>query len=197
MDKRRLTVLLDVMIALAMIWMVYENLYIPGERTLAGFMEENIRRSIQRTAASELWLIALWAGMYRPWDGARRVSAAVVLLGALLALCVPGITYFTGLIISSYIARFSQQAYGGWMLLTLLVCFLLQLALERANADAPECVAASRRWRLALGIAFGVLCIGMIVCTVRYRQAMWYSVAAASLIMLAMTAADAVRKREA
>lgn len=197
MDKKRLTILLDVMIALVMVWMVQNDLFVPAERSLAGFMENNVRRGFQRAGASELWLIAIWLGMYRPWDRAIRISSAVAALGAGLALCVLGTGFFTSLIINSYIARFSQMVYGGWMLLTLVVCWFMQLALERVNADAPGCVAASRRWRRALSVAIGLLCAGMAVCAIRYTQAMWYSVGAAALAMLAMTVFSDAKKADA
>jgi len=90
--------------------------------------------------------------------------------------------------------RFSQEVYGGWMLMTLGVNYCLHLSLEKANGDVPECIAASRRWRRTLAVALGLLVAGMAVCATCYPQAMWYSVALASAVMLGMTGLSGAEK---
>lgn len=183
MDKRRLTWMLDVVFAVAMIWATRE-IGLPYERTLQGFW--SIHRELIRTASSLLWMASLWLGLYRPFDRAARVDRWTVLCGAGLMLLALPLHYFTTLSIFSYKAKLSQILYGGYMLLTLAMDYLLHLALERANGDAPECVQAARNHRKALAIAFGIVALGLVVSVVKFRQGAWYSVVVASVVMIVM-----------
>jgi len=183
MDKKRLTVMLDVVFAVAMIWATRE-IGLPYERTLQGFW--SIRRELMRTASSLLWMISLWLGLYRPLDRAARVDRWTVLAGAGMMLLALPLHYFTTLIIFSYKARLSQIIYCGYMLLTLAADYLMHLALGRANADAPECARAARDHRKALLGAAGILAVGLVVSAVKFRQASWLSVCVASVYLIVM-----------
>jgi uncharacterized membrane protein len=183
MNKKRLTVMLDVVFAVAMIWATRE-IGLPYERTLQGFW--SIRRELMRTASSLLWMISLWLGLYRPLDRAARVDRWTVLCGAGLMLLALPLHWFTTLVIFSYKARLSQILYGGYMLLTVAMNFLLQLALERANADVPGCAEAARDHRKALLGAAGILAAGLALSVIRFRQASWYSVVVASVYLIVM-----------
>lgn len=188
MDKKRLTVILDVVFAVAMIWATRE-IGLPSERTLQGFW--SLRRELMRTATSLLWMMALWLGLYRPFDRAARVDRWTVLAGAGLMLLALPLHWFTTLIIFSYKARLSQIIYCGYMLLTLAADYLMLLALGRANGDVPECVEAARRHRKALPGAAGILAVGLVVSAVKFRQASWYSAVAASVYLIVMAVLQA------
>ena len=71
MDKKRLTWMLDIVFAVAMIWATRE-IGLPEKRTIQGFL--SIRRELLRTGTSLAWLASLWLGMYRPLDRAARVE---------------------------------------------------------------------------------------------------------------------------
>ncbi|MBR1820933.1 MAG: hypothetical protein IJ769_04845 [Clostridia bacterium] len=184
MGKERLTRVLDVAMVVAILWMLWDNVSIPYERTLAGFW--SIHNEIFRTGASIFWLAALWLGGYRAWDRAERASRWTVLASLGLLLGILTTPYFTRLIIRSYNARLSQIVYGGCMIWTALCSFLLFLSLGRANADVPECVDAAASHRRALIGALCILAAGLTLAVVRFRQAMWYAVAVAALYLLIM-----------
>ena len=183
MDKKRLTVMLDVVFAAAMIWATRE-IGLPEERTIQGFW--SIRRELMRTGASLLWMIALWLGLYRPLDRAARVDRWTVLAGAGLMLLALPLHYFTTLIIFSYKARLSQIIYCGYMLLTLAADSLMHLALGKANGDVPACAEAARDHRKALLGAFAIVAVGLLLSAVKFRQASWLSVCVASVYLIVM-----------
>lgn len=181
MQKERVVRLLDIATVIAL-YMLVEKIDIPWEQRLSSYWA--VHREYFRIAASMLWIIAIWVGMLRPWDRAVRISGAAALSGMALTLCLLATPHATGMIVQHYIARLSQGIYGSLMLITAAVGWLLLLALERANADVPACVEACRHCRRSLAGAFCLLCAGMVIMIVKYRQAMWYSVALAGMFML-------------
>lgn len=181
MQKERVVRLLDTATVIAL-FMLVEKMDIPWEQRLSSYWA--VHREYFRIAASMLWIIAIWVGMLRPWERAVRISGAAALFGMALTLCLLATPHATGMIVQHYIARLSQAIYGSLMLLTAAVGWLLLLALERANADVPACVEACRHGCRSLAGAFGLLCAGMVITVVKYRQAMWYSVALAGMFML-------------
>ena len=188
MDKRRLTRMLDILFALAMFQLVFANFGIPYPRTFEGFWR--LHREVFRASASVLWLLGLWLGGYRAWDGAGKLTRGALLSGAVLMLCVLVTPYLTQLIIISYKALVSQLVYGGCMLLSAAFSWLLFWRLGRANDGDAACRDHCR----ALLPAVAILAVGMILCIVKYRQAMWYSVAIAGVYLLVMAA---IQTREA
>ena len=182
MDKRRLLTAIDLAMVLTVFMLIRDNIGIPYPRSIEKFWE--MRREIFRTGAAVLWLVALWLNLYAAWDGAARVSKAALAWGAALVVCVLSTHYFTRLIIESYKARLSQALYGISMLITAAVSCMLQKALEAANPDCPECVAASVGYRRALTVAFDLLALGLAVSFVRFRAAAWYAVVAASVWLI-------------
>ena len=183
MKKERLVLALDVALVLAMLQMLL-GLNNPWMTTLAGFWE--IRSQIFRTGASVLWLAVIWVCSYRSWDEAERVSPMGVLLGAAQAVLVLALPYFNQLIVNHKIARMYQQLYGALMLAMTAVLWLFQLALEKANGDAPACVEASGRFRRALAAAFCIHGLGIAASGTVLRQATWYAAVAAGLCVFTM-----------
>ncbi len=181
MDKQRLTRMLDILFALAMFQLIFENIGIPYPRTFEGFWR--LHREVFRAAASVLWLLGLWLSGYRAWDRAGKLTRGVLLAGAGLMLCVLAMPWATQLIIISYKALVSQLLYGGCILLSAAFSWLVFRLLGKTDGDA-----ACRDHCRALLIAAGILALGMIVCIVKFRQAMWYSVAVAGVYLLAMAA---------
>ncbi|MBR1558633.1 MAG: hypothetical protein IJ646_00180 [Clostridia bacterium] len=195
MDKRRLTLMLDVLTAAAILWMLIQ-LPIPSTpRDPAHFWR--YRREILRTLASVLWLMGLWLDMYPAWDGAGRVGMMTALLVAGQAFCVALTPYMTDLIIESYMGRFSQQLYGLTMLGTAAFGWLIQRSLKRDDPDDAMHAAACDRCGKTLLVAMGVMLVGLIVAYGKLRQAMWYSVALAAVWLLGASVAAALSKKPA
>ena len=192
MDKNRLTRVLDIAFVVVAFCAIDHQLYYPGTRDFAGIWE--CRHELFRVGVLLLWLAALWIGAYRPWDAAKRVNPAAVMLGAALMLCVAGDYYFTGFIIVSTVARFTQLLYGGWLMLNCAVAYALQWALVKANADVPEFLAASRVWRRRLAVAFALLAAGEIVCALWMANAARYFACLAALCLLGLERTEALRK---
>jgi hypothetical protein len=131
-------------------------------------------------------------------DGADRASPPVALLGAGRVLCALSTSWTTRLVVSHPVALLSQQIYGGLLMVSVVVDYLLLLFLGRANADAPHCVAASRRWRGVLPGALVILAAGIALADVWSRRAVWISaaVAGAYLLAFAMTSRTGAGKEE-
>lgn len=184
MDKRRLTRMLDILLALAMFQLVFANFGIPYPRTFEGFW--SLHREVFRASASLLFLLGLWLGGYRVWGKAETVSHGTVLAGAGWMLCVLLTPYLTQLIIISYKALVSQLLYGACMLLALTLNWLMFRSLMKANADDAGCVQAASGCCKALIGAAAIVVAGMALTIIRFRQAMWYSVAIAALYQLVM-----------
>ena len=182
MNKNRLILVMDVALVAALA-LIISNLDYPYYQTFADYWEEE-RAEYLRSAVSMLWLISLWLGLYRPFDGADRASPPVALLGAGRALCALTTSWATRLVISHPIALLSQQIYGGLLMVSVVVDYLLLLFLGRANAGAPDCVAASRRWRGVLLGAFAILAAGIVLADVWSRRAVWISAAVAGAYLL-------------
>ena len=183
MNKNRLILVMDVALVAALA-LIINNLYYPTFQTIADYWEME-RVDYLRSAVSMLWLIALWLGLYRPLDGADRASPPVALLGAGRVLCALATSWATRLFISHPVALLSQQIYGGLLMVSVVVDYLLLLFLGRANADAPHCVAASRRWRGVLLGALVILAAGIALADVWSRRAVWISAAVAGAYLLA------------
>ena len=181
MRKESLTRLLDVALALAL-FQVLNNLDIPYPRTLGGLW--NMHRDIFRTATSALWLVMLWLSLYPVRDGAERVSRLTVTCGAALCVAVLAVTYANRLVIYSYKALLSQLIYGGAAMLSGASAWALCRGLGKDNPDVPECGDACRICGRSLAVALGLMLVGMIACVLKFRQAMWYSVAAAGVWLL-------------
>ena len=181
MSKRSLMRLLDVALALAL-FQVLNNLDTPYPRTLGGLW--NMHRDIFRTATSMLWLVMLWLSLYPVRDRAERVSRLTATAGAALCVSVLAMTYANHLVIYSYKALLSQLIYGGAAMLSGASAWALCRGLGKDNPDVPECVDACRICGRSLVVALGLMFAGMIVCAVKYRQAMWYSVAAAGIWLM-------------
>ena len=58
--------------------------------------------------------------------------------------------------------------------------YIMLWSMEKPNADLVGFDIASRKTRWTLAVAFGILALGMIVSCIRFRQVMWYAVAAAA-----------------
>lgn len=178
MSKGSLMRLLDVALALAL-FRVLDNLDFPYPRTLGGLW--NMHRDILRTATSTLWLAMLWLSLYPVRDRAERVSRVSVTSGAVLCVSILGATYATHLITYSYKALLSQLIYGGTAMLSAASAWALCRGLVKDNPDVPECADTVRACGRSLAVALGLMLAGMIACVLKYRQAMWYSVAAAGI----------------
>ncbi len=178
MSKGSLMRLLDVALALAL-FRVLDNLDFPYPRTLGGLW--NMHRDILRTATSTLWLVMLWLSLYPVRDRAERVSRVSVTSGAVLCVSILGATYATHLITYSYKALLSQLIYGGTAMLSAASAWALCRGLVKDNPDVPECAETGRACGRSLAVALGLMLAGMIACVLKYRQAMWYSVAAAGI----------------
>lgn len=178
MSKGSLIRLLDVALALAL-FRVLDNLDFPYPRTLGGLW--NMHRDILRTATSTLWLAMLWLSLYPVRDRAERVSRVSVTSGAVLCVSILGTTYATHLITYSYKALLSQLIYGGTAMLSAASAWALCRGLVKDNPDVPECADTGRACGRSLAVALGLMLAGMIACVLKYRQAMWYSVAAAGI----------------
>jgi len=178
MGKRGLMRLMDVALALAL-FRVLDNLDLPYPRTLGGLW--NMHRDIFRTATSALWLVMLWLSLYHARDRAERVSRLTVTAGAALCVSVLAMTYGNHLIIYSYKALLSQLIYGGVAMLSGASAWALCRGLGKDNLDVPECGDACRICGRSLAVALGLMLAGMIACVLKFRQAMWYSVAAAGI----------------
>ena len=185
MNKNRLILVMDVALVAALA-LIISNLDYPYYQTFADYWEEE-RAEYLRSAVSMLWLISLWLGLYRPFDGADRVTPPVALLGAGRALCALTTSWATRLVIYHPIALLSQQIYGGLLMVSVVVDYLLLLFLGRANADAPDCAAASRRWRGVLLGALVILAAGIGLAAVWNRRAVWMSAAVAGAYLLAFS----------
>ena len=181
MGKRGLMRLLDVALALAL-FRVLDNLDLPYPRTLDGLW--NMHRDIFRTATSVLWLVMLWLSLYPVRDSGKRVSRLTVTSGAALCVSVLAMTYANHLVIYSYKALLSQLIYGGTAMLSGAGAWALCRGLAKDNQAVPECGDACRVCGRSLAVALGLMLAGMIVCVLKYRQAMWYSVAAAGVWLL-------------
>lgn len=178
MSKRGLMRLLDMALALALFQVLY-HLDIPYPRTLGGLW--NMHRDIFRTATSVLWLVMLWLTLYPVRDSGKRVSRLTVTSGAVLCVSVLAMIYANNLVIYSYKALLSQLIYGGTAMLSGASAWALCRGLGKDNPDVPECGDACRNCGRSLAVALGLMLIGMIVCVLKFRQAMWYSVAAAGI----------------
>ena len=178
MSKGSLMRLLDAAVALALFEVIRE-LDLPYPRTLDGLW--NMHRDILRTATTVLWLVMLWLSLYPVRDRAERVSRLTVTSGAILCVSILGATYATHLIIYSYKALLSQLIYGGTAMLSAASAWALCRGLVNDNPDVPECGEAGRVCGRSLAVALGLMLAGMIACVLKYRQAMWYSVAAAGI----------------
>ena len=196
MNKNRLILVMDVALVAALA-LIISNLDYPYYQTFADYWEEE-RAEYLRSAVSMLWLISLWLGLYRPLDGADRASPSVALLGAGRVLCALATSWATRIVISHPIALLSQQIYGGLLMVSVVVDYLLLLFLGRANAGAPDCVAASRRWRGVLLGALVILAAGIALADVWSRRAVWISaaVAGAYLLVFGMTSRTEKGKEE-
>ena len=178
MNKKSLMRLMDVALALAL-FRVLDNLDSPYPRTLGGLW--NMHRDIFRTATSVLWLVMLWLSLYPARDRAERVSRLTVTAGAALCVSVLAMTYGNHLIIYSYKALLSQLIYGGVAMLSGASAWALCRGLGKDNLDVPECGDACRICGRSLAVALGLMLAGVIACVLKFRQAMWYSVAAAGI----------------
>ena len=178
MGKRGLMRLLDVALALAL-FQVLNYLDIPYPRTLGGLW--NMHRDIFRTATSALWLVMLWLSLYPVRDSGKRVSRLTLTFGTVLCVSVLAMTYANHLIIYSYKALLSQLIYGGTAMLSGASAWALCRGIGKDNTDVPECGDACRICGRSLAVALGLMLAGMIACVLKFRQAMWYSVAAAGI----------------
>lgn len=181
MNKKSLMRLMDVALALAL-FRVLDNLDLPYPRTLGGLW--NMHRDIFRTATSVLWLVMLWLSLYPVRDSGKRVSRLTVTSGAALCVSVLAMTYANHLVIYSYKALLSQLIYGGTAMLCGASAWALCRGLGRDNPDVPECGDACRTCGRSLAVALGLMLAGMVACVLKFRQAMWYSVAAAGVWLL-------------
>lgn len=178
MSKGSLVRLLDMAVALALFEVIRE-LNLPYPRTLSGVWM--MHRDIFRAATTVLWLAMLWLSLYPVRDRAERVSRVSVTSGAVLCVSILGATYATHLITYSYKALLSQLIYGGTAMLSGASAWTLCRGLVNDNPDVTECAGAGRVCGRTLTVALGLMLAGMIACVLKYRQAMWYSVAAAGL----------------
>jgi hypothetical protein len=178
MNKGSLMRLLDVALALAL-FQVLKDLDMPYPRTLGGLW--GMHRDVFRTATSAVWLVMLWLSLYPSRDRAERVSRLTVTSGALLCVFILAMTYANALVVYSYKALLSQLIYGGTAMLSGASAWALCRGLAKDNQAVPECGDACRVCGRSLAVALGLMLAGMIVCVLKYRQAMWYSVAAADI----------------
>lgn len=180
MKREHLFRMLDIVIAFAL-FRLAEELPFPYPRTLAGFWSNH--RAILRSLTSMLWLAGLWFNLYRVRGADDRMDNRSLLSGMALMLCVLLTPYATQLILQ-FRARLVFQVYGGLMLFSAGMCYALCALLERAGTDGPQDTEASRRTRRTIAIAFVLLAVGMILCSIRHRQIMWYATFAASIWLL-------------
>jgi hypothetical protein len=109
------------------------------------------------------------------------VSRLTLTSGAALCVSVLAMTYANHIVIYSYKALLSQLIYGGTAMLSGASAWALCRGLGKDNPDVPECGDACRICGRSLAVALGLMLVGMIVCVLKFRQAMWYSVAAAGI----------------
>ena len=178
MNKGSLMRLLDVALALAL-YQVLKDLDTPYPRTLDGLWL--MHRDIFRTATSALWLAMLWLSLYPVRDRAEGVSRVTLTSGAVLCASILAVPYATQLIIYSYKALLSQLIYGGTVMLSGASAWALCRGLGKDNPNVPECADAGQICGRSLAVALGLMLVGTVACVLKYRQAMWYSVAAASI----------------
>ena len=191
MKKQRLAILMDVALVAALMKLI-SDYHFPWSQTLENYWA--LRSEYIRGGVSVVWLVALWLGLYRPWDRAERVSPPVVLLGVARVLCTLMTVSVTFLIINHRKSWLSQSIYGAVALASVAVDYLLLLCLERANADVPGCAEVSRRWRGVLMGAFIILAAGLALTNIKYRRAMWISTSMAAVYLLAFWIAGWVDK---
>ncbi|SDC56645.1 TMEM175 family protein [Parafannyhessea umbonata] len=148
MNKERLVAFTDAILAIIMTILVLA-LERPSEPTLQAFWA--LRNSYLAYALSFFWLGSLWMGLNEVWDSARHIDNATVLWTLVLLFLASLIPYATDLVSYYFESRIVQCGYGLVVLLMTGANWMLHRTLERPNADVPELVETSRKYRKVLG----------------------------------------------
>ena len=159
MKKRHLFLMMDIVIALALVDLTSYFPYI-YPRTLADLW--SVRGKALRVLTPMLWLAGLWFNLYQVRDKAQRIDNRTLLSGMVFMLCAMFMDYPTGYLVNGK-ARIAFQLCGALVLISAAACWAMLKFMEAPNADMEGFRDASRKVRGTLAVAFAIVAAGLVV----------------------------------
>ena len=174
MDKKRLTMLTDVVTAMSVVALVFwmERVFAPASSVF--WIERN---SFFACGLSMAWLGTMWFGLVRTWRDVEQVSVPAAWLTLLLLGCMAVMPYFSPMLGQWFKKRIIEVLYGGLVFGATGVDWLLHRLLQRDN---PDCPALARHCRVQL-VSMGLVLIGVALAVFVYTRAAFFGVLAATV----------------